>query len=74
MKFLMVIVLVLVCIWLWRTHRPQLPRANKPMGKPTGTLDMVSCAHCSVHVPSAEAVQGKKGLYCSEEHRQRAEG
>jgi len=74
MKFLMIILLVLVCIWLWRNNRPQLPRSKKPTGTPTGALDMVRCAHCSVHVPSTETIQGKKGLYCSEEHRLRAEG
>ena len=73
MKLLLIILLVLAGIWLWRTQRPQVTRTKKPVGEPTDVLNMVSCAHCSVHVPAGEVVQGKKGAYCSADHRQRAE-
>jgi uncharacterized protein len=73
MKFLFIFLLVLAGIWLWRTKRPQITRTKKQAGTPTDVLNMVSCAHCSIHVPAEEAVQGKKGAYCSTDHRQRAE-
>lgn len=72
MKFLLIISVVLVGIFLWRSNR----RADlKQMPRKTATppLDMVRCALCSVHVPSADAVQGKKGSYCSADHFHRAE-
>ncbi len=74
MKFLLLIVVVLAGVWLWRLNRPA--DASQKVTKPPANqepLDMVSCTQCGMHVPSAEAVQGKDGPYCSLEHRQRAE-
>jgi uncharacterized protein len=34
---------------------------------------MVACAHCGLHLPQEEAVNGTKGLYCSTEHRAAAQ-
>ena len=69
----MVILLVLVLIWLWRNKRPGLPTPKKPKPATAHPL-MVACAHCSVHIPKGEAILGKKGLYCSDEHRRASEG
>ena len=74
MKFLMVILLLLAVIWLWRTKRPGLPTSKKMTPTAPNPLTMVACAHCSVHVSAGETVPGKKGLYCSEEHRRVSEG
>jgi uncharacterized protein len=73
MKFLMIILLVLAVIWLWRTKRPGLPPSKKTTPTATNPLTMVACVHCSVHVPAGDTVPGKKGLYCSEEHRRASE-
>lgn len=74
MKFLLVILVLLVGIWLWRSSRQADPKLNrqKPEAAPE-PLDMVRCTLCSVHVPSVDAVQGKKGAYCSADHLHRAE-
>lgn len=74
MKFLLVLLVVLVGVWLWRTGRQSDSKLNRQTPKaPPEPLDMVRCALCSVHVPSVEAIQGKKGVYCCADHRQRAE-
>lgn len=74
MKYLLILSVVLVGIWLWRSGRPsdqkRKQRQTKAAPEP---LDMVSCAACSVHVPSVDAIQGKKGWYCSADHLHRAE-
>lgn len=74
MKFLLVLSVVLVAIWLWRSNRPSDQKRNQQKQKAAPKpLEMVRCTLCSVHVPSVDAVQGKKGLYCSADHLHRAE-
>ncbi len=74
MKFLLIILVVLAVIWLWRSWRQATPPSKQPK-PPTAAapLEMVRCTLCSVHLPVADAVAGKKGPYCCAEHRQRAE-
>jgi uncharacterized protein len=43
--------------------RPDAPRRDAPQA-------MVTCAHCSVHLPGDEAVADAQGrLFCGEAHR-----
>ena len=74
MKVLLILCVVLAGVWLWRSNRRDVPQHNKQQakGKP-GPLEIVSCTLCSVHVPSVDAIQGQRGVYCSAEHLQRAE-
>ena len=76
MKFLLVLAVALVGVWLWRTHRQtgQKLRRDGPPASPPQLQDMVRCPVCAVHVPKADAVAGQHGFYCSTEHRQGAEG
>ena len=74
MKYLLVLVVVLVAVWLWRNSRRierqerQAPAPPKPLAPPE---DMVRCPVCSVHLPRADALPGPDGrLYCCQEHRQ----
>ena len=74
MKFLLVLAVVLVGVWLWRSNRQTGQKLNRQQPKATPEpLEMVRCALCAVHVPAAEAVQGKNGVYCSADHRHHAE-
>lgn len=71
MKYLLVALVVIVAIHIWRNNR----RKNTPPRSKTHRLrspeDMVSCAHCGVHLPSSDAIHGHDHLeYCSSEHRQ----
>lgn len=75
MKFLLFLVIVLLGVWLWRSGRrsdkPSRPETSAP--PPAGPQDMVRCARCGVHLPHNEAVVGRIGLYCSDEHRLQTE-
>lgn len=70
MKFLLVLTVVLVAIWIWRNNRrldtPQAERKHPTQARP---MPMIACLHCGAHVPESESVQGPKGRYCSAEHR-----
>ncbi|AGX88376.1 PP0621 family protein [Candidatus Symbiobacter mobilis] len=41
---------------------------------PQPTTDVVACAFCHLHIPTASAISGRKGVYCCEAHRNEAEG
>lgn len=78
MKYLLVLAVVLVAVWLWRNNRrvekreQQRPASPTPLSAPQ---DMVRCAVCPVHLPRNDALAGPDGsLYCCQEHRQRAGG
>jgi uncharacterized protein len=78
MKYLLVILLVLVVFWLWRSGRPSQKNSEQP-GRPHGTPpkeneipEMVACGVCHVHLPKSEALIGRDGFYCSEAHRREA--
>ena len=74
MKALLLVFVILLGVWLWRSSRPTLPRPGQPKtDKVAAPLDMVSCSFCSVHLPAAEAIKGAKGVYCSADHLAQAE-
>lgn len=75
MKYLLVLGIALVVIWLWRSGRNSKTEARPVAPAPPPALeDMVRCADCAVHLPQADAVRGRKAWYCSDGHRQRSEG
>lgn len=70
MKYLFWAVVIVFVWWAWRrsrssTQQPSAPAAPSPQ-------DMVTCAHCGVHLPHNEAVSGQRGPYCSTAHRSAA--
>ena len=74
MKYLLVLAVVMVALWLWRNNRrldkQPPPSAKAPLPAPQ---DMVRCPVCSVHLPRTDALAGPDGrLYCCQEHRLRA--
>lgn len=78
MKYLLVIVLVLMVLWLWRSNR-RAERQDKPPAQPAGRTgqpptEVVACAVCAVHLPRSDALPGGNGFYCSDAHRRQAEG
>lgn len=89
MKWLIVLLVVLAGIWwLRRTGRLHVsgsfqanlkrrsrPSARPPRGSVTDPQVMVRCAHCGVHLPQVDALQGVRGNdYCCAEHRRLLEG
>lgn len=78
MKYALIFGLVLVVIWLWRSKRRAAVdnKSSQPTKKTDGqakATEIVACELCSVHLPRAEALAGKQGLYCSIEHQQQAD-
>jgi uncharacterized protein len=73
MKFLLVLAVVLLGAWLWRSGRQDKVLRQKPPAAAPGPQEMVSCQLCAVHFPKADAITGREGLYCCTEHCQRAE-
>jgi uncharacterized protein len=73
-KYLLVLAVVLVAVWLWRNSRRAGEAQRKAPPPPLAApQDMVRCPVCSVHLPRADALPGPDGrLYCSHEHRLRA--
>lgn len=84
MKYLLVLAVVWLAIWLWRKNRREemrdaqrerAARAQRP-ASPTavGTPQaMVRCAHCGLHLPASDAIAGPgNAVYCSTAHRQAA--
>lgn len=81
MKYVLVFVVLALAFWMWRKNRSpgaaphdervsggtQMPRSNAPPQL------MVTCAHCGLHLPQAEAVTGQRAVYCSLAHRQKEE-
>ena len=70
MKGLLLLVVILAGLWLWRARRPAPPPRRDPA---PSAQEMVRCAHCGVHLPQADAVHGRLGHYCCQEHQRSAE-
>jgi uncharacterized protein len=74
MKYLLVLLVVVLGLWLLLRQRgagppPAAPPPRKSARvKPPDTI--VACAHCDLRLPDAEALKGTDGRrYCNEAHR-----
>jgi uncharacterized protein len=77
MKYLLVLAVVMIALWLWRSGRSadQAGKGASHPGTAAQPQDMVECPVCSVHLPRSDALPGPNGrLYCCAEHRLRAQG
>ena len=66
MKFLLLVAAVFALVWLLRGSRR---RAEPPPAAPKAVQNMVRCAQCGMHLPAAEALPGRGGVFCGEAHR-----
>jgi uncharacterized protein len=74
MKYLLLFFIFMVLLWQWRHARqPKVRQAARKSAPGNAAVAMVPCAHCGLHLPQSDAVQGAKGLYCSAAHRQAQE-
>lgn len=74
MKYLIILGLIFLVAWQWRNAREkQIKTRSKRDATAQSPVDMVACAHCGVHLPAQDAIQGKVGLYCDAHHRAAAE-
>jgi uncharacterized protein len=71
MKYLVVVLVVVVAVWLMIRGRnrsaPPAATSRRETGQPAQAL--VACSHCGVHLPMADAVADRTGNYCTEAHR-----
>ena len=71
-KFVLVVLVVVVVLWLMLGRRrgdgPARGRDQRK-AEPKRAQEMLECAHCGLHLPSADAVMAGSRVYCSEAHR-----
>lgn len=84
MKYLIVLIVVFVGVWVWRSNRIAIGKESKEKKesfereaeRQQAKKTMVACAHCGVHLPQIEALAApsadlrKQLWFCSTEHRQ----
>ena len=68
MKYLLILVVVLVVVWLLRGKRRAAP-APRSRERAAPSQPMLVCAHCGVHLPRDEALPGRGGVFCGDAHR-----
>ncbi len=69
MKFLIVVLVVGVALWLLLRGRKTEKTVARDPARERGPLAMVACAHCGVHIPRREALLDQRGAFCSETHQ-----
>lgn len=81
MKYLVVLIVVFVGVWVWRNnrlagHKDQQENIDREAERQKAKTNMVACAHCGVHLPQIEALAAPSAdlrsqlWFCSTEHRQ----
>lgn len=77
MKFLLVLIVVMVGVWIWRSNRAaekaEEEKERRPRSKSAGAIEMGRCDLCGMHCPDDDLVKGRRGAYCSIQHRDQAE-
>ena len=75
-KWLLTIAIVVIALMLWfGKGRGGGPSSGGTRRRTPGPQAMVSCAHCGLHLPRPDAVEGEGGRhYCSTEHRRLGPG
>lgn len=80
MKYLLVLLVVAIGIWMVsaRSRKPRdrdaAPRSKPPGPAAAAPQAMLRCAHCGLHLPSADAVSDGQRAYCSDSHRRLGPG
>ena len=79
MARLILLLAAVALVWWWLRSRRSPVRTDSAAPKPPANShaahEMVSCAHCGVHLPQSDAVSDAAGaFYCSDEHRRLGPG
>ena len=75
MKYLLILTVVLIAIFVWRSNREaRKPPTSRPgEGGAFKAIEMVRCDVCGVHCAKIDSLAGKRGVYCTAQHRSQAE-
>ena len=88
MKYLLVLTVIGVALFIWRHNRREEAddraeaaaqrerdlRQRRAAEQAARPVEMVTCRHCGLHLPAGDAVKGSLGYYCGPEHRRLHEG
>ena len=72
MKYLLWIGLFLIIYWIVRISGNRRNRAPSPPAA-RAPEEMVTCAHCGVHLPVSESIRASGHHFCCAEHQQAAQ-
>jgi len=67
-KYLVVALVVGLVLWLMFARRPRSVTRSRASAR-RGPEEMLTCAHCGVHLPRSEALVADGRAYCSAAHR-----
>ncbi len=71
MKYLVLLIVLVLGYGWWRSGRREAMRAAATAKAATpAPQEIVTCAHCGLHLPRSEALAQGTRYYCSPEHQQ----
>ncbi len=74
MKYLLVLAVVFIGVWIWRSNRGgRMPPPGRSGTDAPRVIEMVRCDVCGIHCAKLDALPGKRGVYCTAQHRSQAE-
>jgi uncharacterized protein len=74
MKYFVLLVIIVGVIWWLRSKRNSSDKNQDASRQSPNPQTMLRCAHCDLHFPQSDAVEGSLGVYCSASHRLAKEG
>lgn len=74
MKYLILLGVIGLVLWWLKTQRSSSSDKTESAKHSEQPQAMVRCAHCNVHLPREDAVQGSQGFYCNAAHLSSKEG
>ena len=74
MKYLFLIAVIGLVLWWLKMQRRDRNKNPDDVNHPQKAQHMVRCAHCDLHLPQSDALEGSLGFYCSVSHRDAKEG
>jgi uncharacterized protein len=74
MKYFILLVVLAGVVWWLRTKRNDTDATQDASRQSPNPQTMVRCAHCDLHLPQNDAIEGSQGVYCSASHRSAREG
>ena len=65
-RLLFWIAVIAAAVWFWRKFKSPAAKQQRPSEQ--GTIQMVRCAHCGLHLPQDRALSLRQEWYCTQAH------